>query len=91
MDRDDLEEYEDGDDGIVYRSSADIDGTDEDAVVRTVRRIRVEFSGFIEVEVIEPPQVFEAEIKQSVKRRIIEAFRGHTLGVPVGYDLKVTN
>ena len=75
---------------VVYHTSSDIDGDFEDTVVRTTRRIRVEFAGYIDVEVIEPPEVFDAEIKQSVKRDLIHSIVNRKLGVPVGYEIRVT-
>lgn len=72
-------------------SSSDINGTDEHIVVKTNRRIRVEFSGHVDIEVIEPPQVFDAEVHIAVKRQIITALSQHRLGTPVGYHIDVTN
>lgn len=79
------------DDEYEYESSSDINGTDEDIVVKTNRTIRVQFSGYVDIEVVEPPQVFEAEIKQAVKRTILTAIAAHKLGAATGYNLEVTN
>lgn len=75
---------------LEINSSADINGTDDDIVVKTNRRLRVEFSGYVDIEVIEPPQVFDAEIHIAVKRQLLAAISQHRLGTPVGYHLDVT-
>ncbi len=71
-------------------TSSDINGTDEDIVVKTNRRLRVEFQGHVDIEVIEPPPVFDAEIHIAVKKAILTAFAQYRLGTVVGYELDVT-
>lgn len=71
-------------------SSSDINGTDDDIVVKTNRRVKVEFQGHVDIEVIEPPQVFDAEIHVAVKKAILSAFAQYRLGTVVGYEIDVT-
>lgn len=71
-------------------TSADINPDDSHAVIRQNRRIKVWFSGTLEVNVIEPPQVFDAEIEQALRRQIMSACAGLKLGSPSAVAVDIT-
>jgi len=63
---------------------------DSHAVNRTTRTIRFRVEADIEIEVVEPPKVHNAEIKAAAKNRVSMALSNMTLGVMTGLNVRVT-
>lgn len=63
-------------------TSADVVPGPEHDTVRQNRTVTIHFEGSVSVEVIEPPMVFDAEIKQAINRSIMSALSSLRIGSP---------
>lgn len=82
VDPDDVEVEEDDDelDGPAEMRVADIEFDDSHEVVRQNRTIKMVMLVTAEIEVIEPPQVYDAEVHQQIKRKVRDALTSYHAG-----------
>jgi hypothetical protein len=61
-------------------TSADVVPDESHETVRQNRSVTIYFAGQIDVNVIEPPMVFNAEIEQAIRRQVMTALANVKLG-----------
>lgn len=92
MSDDDFDDHssEYGTDLVPAASNDDVTPDDSHATIRQNRSVTIHFEGYVSVSVIEPPQVFNAEIEQAVQRRLMGGLAGLTLGSPSNINVNVS-
>jgi hypothetical protein len=72
-------------------TSATVVPDDSHITIRQNRAVTILFNGEITVEVVEPPTVFDAEIKQAIRRSIMSALASTRIGSPSNVSVNVSS
>lgn len=79
-----LDIYEPGDDVDPFELTA------KDVTTRSSRRISATVTAQLTIEVVEPPTVFEAELKGHIRAAVMRTLSNIGIGVPTDISVEVT-
>jgi hypothetical protein len=84
-----LEVWEGGDEEDEGRSLTEPDPDVDYSVTRTSRRVRFHIAADVEIEVVEPPNVPDMQIKSYAKRAVFSTLSRLDIGVPTNISVEV--